>query len=216
MGRPRQATSSVSVQQHSVLRGDGPSDLRVCECTDGAEVRGVEGLGVRSCFLTNKNSESPHNLIPHPRGCPVLSQTVDGAGHQVTRVHDGDTLRVRGDSGEFTIRLVGIDAPEKSKKKREPGQPFSQKATEYLAGLVLNQSVTSRSAESTAMDESWGLLSWKERTSIKKCSRWACGGLPWKPVKGFDLALISMLKGKLERPRRDMGSGDRVCKPEDC
>jgi len=44
----------------------------------------------------------------------VLSQTVDGAGHQVTRVHDGDTLKVRGDSGEFTIRLVGIDAPEKS------------------------------------------------------------------------------------------------------
>ena len=41
----------------------------------------------------------------------------------------------------FTIRLVGIDAPEKSRKKHEPGQPFSQNSTKYLAGLVLNKHV---------------------------------------------------------------------------
>ena len=45
------------------------------------------------------------------------------------------------DSGELAIRLVGIDAPERPKKKMEPGQPFSQQATKYLAGVVLNQSV---------------------------------------------------------------------------
>jgi micrococcal nuclease len=70
-----------------------------------------------------------------------LSQAVYGAGHEVTRVHDGDTLKVKGDSGELTIRLVGIDAPEKSKKKREPGQPFSQQSTKYLGGLALNHCV---------------------------------------------------------------------------
>jgi endonuclease YncB( thermonuclease family) len=71
----------------------------------------------------------------------VSLQTAYGAEHEVTRVHDGDTIRVKGDYGELTIRLVGIDAPEKSKKKREPGQPFSQKAKEYLADLVLKRSV---------------------------------------------------------------------------
>jgi hypothetical protein len=71
----------------------------------------------------------------------AFSQAVYGAGHKVTRVYDGDTLRVMGDSGELTIRLVRIDAPKKSRKKREPGQPFGQKAKEYLAGLVLNRAV---------------------------------------------------------------------------
>jgi endonuclease YncB( thermonuclease family) len=36
---------------------------------------------------------------------------------------------------------VGIDAPEKSRKKHEPGQPFSQASTKYLVSLVLNKYV---------------------------------------------------------------------------
>lgn len=60
---------------------------------------------------------------------------------KVTRVVDGDTIKLRGASGDVTIRLVGIDAPEISHKKREPGQPFSQQATKYLAGTVLNKRV---------------------------------------------------------------------------
>ena len=65
------------------------------------------------------------------------------AGEQgkVTRVVDGDTIKARGAAGEVTIRLVGIDAPEVSHKKREPGQPYSQQATKHLAGLVLNKNV---------------------------------------------------------------------------
>jgi micrococcal nuclease len=61
--------------------------------------------------------------------------------NKVTRVHDGDTITIRDGSTELTIRLVGIDAPETSGKKREPGQPFSQQATKHLAGLVLNKVV---------------------------------------------------------------------------
>ena len=38
---------------------------------------------------------------------------------------------------EFTANSLG----EKSRKKHEPGQPFSQKATKHLAGLVLNKMV---------------------------------------------------------------------------
>ena len=65
--------------------------------------------------------------------------------YKVTRVTDGDTIKATGDGSKITIRLVGIDAPETSKKKNEPGQPFSQKSTKYLASLVLNKVVDLKS-----------------------------------------------------------------------
>jgi len=60
---------------------------------------------------------------------------------KVTRVTDVDTIKVVRNGTEMTIRLVGIDAFETSKKKKEPGQPFSQKFTKYLTGLVSDKSV---------------------------------------------------------------------------
>jgi endonuclease YncB( thermonuclease family) len=57
------------------------------------------------------------------------------------RVTDGDTITVVTGGQKVTIRLVGIDAPEKSRKKHEPGQPFSQASTKHLASLVLNKYV---------------------------------------------------------------------------
>jgi len=71
----------------------------------------------------------------------LLVVSAPGAEYKVSRVVDGDTIKVRGASGEMTIRLSGIDAPEEPRKKREAGQPFSQQATKHLAGLVLNKNV---------------------------------------------------------------------------
>ena len=64
---------------------------------------------------------------------------------KVTRVVDGDTIKISRDGTTITVRLVGIDAPETSKKKNEPGQPFSRKSTKHLASLVLNKYVTVKS-----------------------------------------------------------------------
>lgn len=50
-------------------------------------------------------------------------------------------MKAEGYDVEIKVRLVGIDAPESSKKKREEGQPYSQQATKHLAGLVLNKAV---------------------------------------------------------------------------
>lgn len=61
---------------------------------------------------------------------------------RVVRVTDGDTIKAATDQIGIIIRLVGIDAPEKSRKKNEPGQPYSRKATKYLASLVLNKTIT--------------------------------------------------------------------------
>lgn len=60
---------------------------------------------------------------------------------EVVWVADGDTIKAQGHDIEIKVRLVGIDTPETSKKKRQPGQPYSQKAKEYLAGLILNKTV---------------------------------------------------------------------------
>ena len=67
------------------------------------------------------------------------------AQYKCSRVTDGDTITVTQNGFKTTIRLVGIDAPEKARKKHEPGQPFSQQSTKYLAGMVLNKDVNIKS-----------------------------------------------------------------------
>jgi endonuclease YncB( thermonuclease family) len=60
---------------------------------------------------------------------------------KVVRVYDGDTVKAVGHDIEIKVRLAGIDAPEIPKKKRQPGQPFSDVSKKFLAGLVLNKDV---------------------------------------------------------------------------
>ena len=59
---------------------------------------------------------------------------------KVTHVYDGDTIKVISNGEAIIIRLAGIDAPEVA-KKGQPGQPYSELATDYLEALVLNKSV---------------------------------------------------------------------------
>ena len=61
---------------------------------------------------------------------------------KVVRVTDGDTIKAAINGMEIIVRLIGIDAPERSRKKNELGQPYSRKATKYLASLVLNKTIT--------------------------------------------------------------------------
>lgn len=65
--------------------------------------------------------------------------------YQVSRVIDGDTIEVKKGAIKLTVRLVGIDAPEQSHKKYEPGQPFSQQSTKYLSKIALNRSAEVKS-----------------------------------------------------------------------
>ena len=50
-------------------------------------------------------------------------------------VIDGDTIRVLRGTGPVKIRLYGIDCPERY-------QPFSSRARQFTAGLVLRKTVT--------------------------------------------------------------------------
>ncbi len=51
------------------------------------------------------------------------------------RVHDGDTLTVKGPHGEERIRVWGIDAPEK-------GQEFGDRSRSFARQLAQGQAVT--------------------------------------------------------------------------
>jgi hypothetical protein len=57
----------------------------------------------------------------------------------VIRVYNGDTLKAKGHGIEFKVSLIGIDAPETSKKKNDEGQPYSQQAKKFLASMVLDK-----------------------------------------------------------------------------
>ena len=70
--------------------------------------------------------------------CPANSSAIH---LKVVRVYDGDTVRAAGQDVEIKVRLAGIDAPETSKRKHQPGQPFSDASKKFLAGLVLNKDV---------------------------------------------------------------------------
>jgi len=55
--------------------------------------------------------------------------------------HDGDTCKVKAADGQiYIVRLYGIDAPEYTLPKLN--QPYGKESGAYLAGLILNKSVT--------------------------------------------------------------------------
>jgi endonuclease YncB( thermonuclease family) len=54
-----------------------------------------------------------------------FAHTALAAQFVVTRVIDGDMLTAESEGYKFKVRLVGIDTPETSRKKNEPGQTSS-------------------------------------------------------------------------------------------
>lgn len=80
----------------------------------------------------------------------------------VTHVYDGDTILVVRDRTDIRkVRLVGIDAPETSSKKYEPGQPYSQQSKKYLTSLVLNRTVTITSYDRDVYNRVLGVVIWE-------------------------------------------------------
>ena len=64
-----------------------------------------------------------------------------GGQFKVIRIEDGDTLVVQGHDIFVKVKLIAVDAPETSRKKGDPGQPFSKEAKDHLAFITLNKTV---------------------------------------------------------------------------
>src|SRR5262249_45654393 len=67
----------------------------------------------------------------------VGAARVEEFSGRVVGIADGDTISVLRDRRATTIRLVGIDAPEK-------GQAYGQRAKQFAASLAFGQTVTVR------------------------------------------------------------------------
>ncbi|CAH3741808.1 Thermonuclease (plasmid) [Escherichia coli] len=89
---------------------------------------------------------------------PTLFSCVEAApAIMVTRILDGDTLEVKDDGELIRIRLVDIDAPEKS-------QPFGQRAKQKLSELV--KDADGVAVSSTGKDRYGRTLA---KVYVKKC-----------------------------------------------
>ena len=119
----------------------------------------------------------------------VVSANSFAGQFTVTRVTDGDTIKVSGNGeSKITVRLVGIDAPETSKKKNKPGQPYSKKSTKHLAGLVLNKSVTVKSYGTDRYGRILGVVIVNgKNVNIEMVKAGLAEVYRGKPPSGFDL-----------------------------
>ena len=118
----------------------------------------------------------------------TISASTLAGQFSVTRVTDGDTVKVAGNDEKMTIRLVGIDAPETSKKKNEPGQPFSQKSTKHLAGLVLNKSVEIKSYGTDRYGRTLGVIFVGEKNvNLEMVKAGLAEVYRGRPANGLDL-----------------------------
>jgi len=123
---------------------------------------------------------------------------------KATRVTDGDTIKVTSNGSKITIRLVGIDAPETSKKKNEPGQPFSQKSTKYLVSLVLNKSVDVKSYGTDRYGRTLGVvLIDGKNVNLEMIKEGLAEVYRGPPAKGLDLEPY----WKAEKEARKAGRG---------
>ena len=87
----------------------------------------------------------------------------------VTRVIDGDTIAAMTPYGQkdyVTVRLAGIDAPEKD-------QPYGKESTDYLSSLVLNRSVRVEFSKSDFFGRVIGtvFLSARDSTALRQINR---------------------------------------------
>jgi micrococcal nuclease len=85
-------------------------------------------MGVKSCMMHCDGLPSGFLLL-------VPCFLGEGFSGRVVGVSDGDTISVTRGGVAVKVRLRGIDAPEK-------GQPFSNRAKQFVSSLVFGQTVT--------------------------------------------------------------------------
>ena len=136
---------------------------------------------------------------------------------KVTRVTDGDTVKVAGKGENITIRLVGIDAPETSKKKNQPGQPFSRKSTKYLANLVLNKSVEVKSYGADRYGRTLGVVFVNgKNVNLEMIKAGLTEVYRGKPAGGLDLEPYRKAEAEAKKAGIGMWSlGDKYISPKE-
>ncbi len=136
---------------------------------------------------------------------------------KVTRVYDGDTIKAEGCDIEINVRLVGIDAPETSKKKGQPGQPYSQQAKKYLASLVLNKTVDIKGYGLDRYNRILGVIYLdNQNVNLEMVKAGLAEVYRGKPPKGFDTVPYLEAEKRAREAKTGMWSlGDKYISPKD-
>ena len=147
----------------------------------------------------------------------VHSIPLHAALYKCTRVTDGDTITVVTGGQKFTIRLVGIDAPETSKKKHDPGQPFSQQSTKFLAGMVLNKYVDIVSYGNDRYGRTLGVVYVDgKNVNLEMVKAGLAEVYRGKPAPGFDNDPYQKAEDEARSAGKGMWSlGDKYISPKD-
>jgi micrococcal nuclease len=137
--------------------------------------------------------------------------------YEVTRVTDGDTIQVKAGGIKTTVRLVGIDAPEVSYSKNQPGQPFGQAATKYLAAMVLNKTVEIKSYGPDRYGRTLAEVVLDNRiVNIEMIQAGLSEGYRGKPASGLDMAPYRKAEEEARTAKRGMWVlGEKYVSPRD-
>jgi endonuclease YncB( thermonuclease family) len=147
----------------------------------------------------------------------VILPTLSLAGEfKVTRVYDGDTIKAKGHDIEIKVRLAGIDAPETSRKKKEPGQPFSQQSKKYLAELVLNKTVDIKGYGLDGYSRILGVIYLEGKNiNLEMIKEGLAEAYRGRPPHGFDPAPYRNAEREARAEKRGMWSlGDKYISPK--
>ena len=136
---------------------------------------------------------------------------------KVVRVYDGDTLKAVGHDIEIKVRLVGIDAPETKKGKRQPGQPYSQKAKKFLSGIVLNKVVDIKGYGLGPYNRNLGVVYVDgKNVNLEIVKAGLAEVYRGKQPKGLDITPYRLSEAESRKAGRSMWSlGDQYMSPKD-
>jgi endonuclease YncB( thermonuclease family) len=146
-----------------------------------------------------------------------FAQSSLAAQFLVTRVHDGNTLTVESEGYTFRVLLVGIDAPETSKKKNDLGQPFGNIAKLHLQKLVLNKAVE---LEGYGLDQKSRVLAVVyidgQNVNLEMVKEGLAEVYKGKPATGFDNRPYWDAEQEARNDMRGMWSlGDKYIRPKE-
>ena len=148
----------------------------------------------------------------------LIFPSISFAGQfKVARVYDGDTIKAIGHDIEIKVRLVGIDAPEKSKRKHESGQPYNLKATKFLSEMVLNKIVDIKGYGSGPYNRILGIITVDgKNVNLEMIRAGLAEVYQGKSPKGFDIEPYKQAEAEAKATKRGMWElGDEFISPKD-
>ena len=110
-----------------------------------------------AAFVFTRPAVSIQSADTHSIATTVPSEIDPSMWYPVTKVVDGDTIKINKDGTEVTIRFIGVDTPE-TVDPRKTVQCFGQEASDKTKQILQGQSVRIVSDPSQGMYDKYGRL----------------------------------------------------------